>query len=157
MSFKDDLAAAKTGQRKFKDVEVTLNGALYTLRFEQMAGDEWAAAIDQYPPRPGVAIDKFGFNLRETVKALAPRVGSVVIDGEPQKLQVDPVTDENRDDPERVDEWRDLLAALSGHFIQKIGDAFFDLNVWGPTMEVDAAKKKRLVSAIISGSQPVSE
>lgn len=152
MSFFDDLAAARTAERAYEDVDVLLNGNLHTLRFTQSAPDEWAEVTDKNPPRIGVAIDKYGFNLRKVVRALAPLVGELIVDGKPTKLRVDPV---GADD--RVDEWDDLLSALSGHFIGKIGDAIFNLNVYAPAQAVADAKKKQKRSEAISALQSSSE
>lgn len=157
MSFKDDLEVAKTVERKYEDVEVLLNGHVHTLRFTASDPDQWADAVDRNPLRLGVAIDRYGFNLRGVVKTLAPKVGSLIVDGEPVKLRVDPIDPQNPKDPERVDEWADLLKSLGGHFIQKIGDAIFYLNVYSHTEALEEAKKKLKRSARISNSRPSSE
>lgn len=142
MGFSEDLAAAKTAERNIRDVDVTVNGVLYTLRFTQMDGLDWADEADRHPARPKVLIDlRYGYNLRSLVKAVAPQTGVLVIDGESSALRVDPVDPENPKDPDRVDEWVDLLKALDGAAIQRIGDAIWSLNEWEPGQAVEAAKK----------------
>lgn len=157
MSFKDDLKAAREIPRDHEDVDVVLNGNIHTLRFTASDPAVWAEAMDKNPPRPGIAIDMYGFNLRGTVRTLAPSAGALMVDGKPQKLQVDPIDPSNRNDPNRVDEWADLLGTLSGRYIQKIGDAIFRLNVFAVDQELEKAKKKLKRSARISNSPSASE
>jgi hypothetical protein len=157
MTFSEDLAAAKTVVREQIDVDVMLNGHLHTLRFTASDPDQWADVVDRNPPRPLVAIDEVGFNLRGVVKMLAPKVGELVVDGKPEKLRVDPVDPDSPKDPNRVDEWADLLRALSGYYIEKIGDAIYRLNRHHPAQAVEAAKKKLKRSALISSLQSDSE
>jgi hypothetical protein len=91
VGFLEDLAAEKTAQRPTADVEVLLNGNLYTLRFTKLDGTEWAAEVDKYPARPGILIDsRYGYDLRKLVKGIAHKCG-VLLDGETEvPLRWDP-------------------------------------------------------------------
>lgn len=128
MSFLDDLQAQTAAAVPTQDVELTLNGTLYTLRFKRMDGVEWATETDKHPARPGVLIDaRYGYNLRSLVKAVALKTGSRV-DG-------DTVVDLSED------EWKQLWKAVDGAAAQRIGDAVWALNEYLPAAEVEAAKK----------------
>lgn len=151
MGFSEDLEAAKTAERKTAEEDVLLNGNLYTVRFVQMDGLDWAAETDRHPARPGVLIDlRYGYNLRSLVKAVAPLTGTVLKDGEEVQLRVDPVDPKNPSDPNRVDEWRDFLKAISGAAVLRLGSVIWALNQWDPDNAIDAAKKERSNSKSIS-------
>jgi hypothetical protein len=139
VGFLEDLAAEKAAQRPTADVEVLLNGNLYTLRFTKLDGTEWAAEVDKYPARPGILIDsRYGYDLRKLVKGIAHKCG-VLLDGETEvPLQWDPPGTKDR-----VDEWADLFKALDGHAVQRIADAIWGLNEYAPAQAVEAAKKAR--------------
>lgn len=126
MSFEDDLAAASAAPAPFLDVDVTVNGNLYTLRFEQMGPAEWAAETDRHPARPGVLIDaRYGYNLRSLIQAVAPLTGSLVEDG-----STVPVAD-----------WPALLKSIAGHGFQRVTDAIWSVNEYLPERQVADAKK----------------
>lgn len=148
MGFSEDLATVKAAPRPTDDVDVTLNGKLYTLRFTQMDGLEWASAVDRHPARPGILIDsRYGYNLRQLVKTVAPKCGVLLSDGAEVALRVDPPTDPSvKNGPPRVDEWADLFKALDGHAVQRICDAVWALNEWTPQQAVADAKKALTVS-----------
>lgn len=143
MSFKDDLAAAKTADAPHADVTVLVNGKPYDLRFRQMEGPAWASETDRHPARPGVAVDmRYGYNIRSLTLGAAPKCG-VLLDGDAEVvLRVDPLGTKDR-----VDEWSDLLTSLSGHDFQRITDAIWSLNEYLPEQAVDAARKARANSA----------
>lgn len=143
MSFKDDLAAAKTAEVPHIDVTVLVNGKPYELRFRQMEGPAWAAETDRHPSRPGVLVDqKYGYNIRSLTLGAAPKCG-VLLEGDAETaLRVDAPGLENR-----VDEWADLLTTLSGHDFQRVTDAIWSLNEYLPEQAVDAARKARASSA----------
>lgn len=127
MSFEDDLKAEYEALKPTSDVDIALNGNLYTLRFKQMDGTEWADACDRAPVRPGVLLDKkYGYNLRFLVTLAAPLSGGRV-DGD----SVVPLT---------PDQWRAILKG-NGRNVSRIGDAIFLLNEYGPEDAVDEAKK----------------
>lgn len=127
MGFADDLKADFEAARPTRDVDIPLNGNLYTLRFERMDGSEWTQATDAAPARPGVLLDmRYGYNLRALVPPVAAATGSLV---EGDKL-VD-VTE---------DQWRAIFKG-AGATVSRIGDAIFALNEYDPAAEVDALKK----------------
>jgi len=139
MSFLEDLAAAKDAPRPTLDVVVLLNGTQYVLRFTRMSGIDWGNLVDKHPPRigkgkqeaAGVADDaavlldiRYGYNVRAVTRE-ACTLSGVVVDGEPLT----------------ADQWTETLTALDGAAHQRITDAIFDLNEYGPQAEVDAARK----------------
>lgn len=127
MSFEDDLKAEYEAPKPHEDVDVVLNGNLYTLRFTQMDGAEWAGDCDRAPARPGVLLDmRYGYNLRELVPVVSQKTGGRV-DGD----EVVPLT---------PDQWRAIFKG-NGRNVSRIGDAIFMLNEYAPDEAVEAAKK----------------
>lgn len=154
MTFSDDLKAQGQTPRPIKDVDVIINDQLYTFRFRQMDGLEWAAECDKHPARLDSTIDSFyGYNLRTLTIAVAPRCG-VRLDGETEiPLVVEaqhPLLPAN---PNLVNEWRDLFAAIGGAGFQDISDALFALNQYDPAQAVEEAKKARAALTRKSASQ----
>jgi hypothetical protein len=144
MSFQDDLNAQKSAAIPHRDVDVLLNGVLYLFRFKKMSGLDWASESDKYPARPGVLLDmRYGYNLRALTEGVAPLCGVRVDGDEEVPLIVETVSREN---PDAVDEWADLFAGIDGSTFQRISDAIWDLNEYGPSQAVEAAKKARPVS-----------
>lgn len=127
MTFEDDLKAEYEAERPHVDVEALLNGTLYTFRFKQMDGTEWASACDRAAARPGVLLDmRYGYNLR----ALAP----IVAQASGGRVDGDTVV------PLTPDQWRAVFKG-SGSTVARIGDAIFLLNEHGPSQAVEEAKK----------------
>lgn len=152
MSFSDDLNDTPT-ERDWADLEIALNGNLYTLRFTALDGLAWANECAKAPARPGMTFDSyFGYDLQALTKNVAPLCGVLVnADGTTTPLRVEPV---NRIHPEapRVDEWADLFAKMGGQTFRRIGDVLFELNENLPMKAVAEAKKARAVSAAPSTS-----
>lgn len=139
MSFEDDLKAESEAELPYKDVELTLNGNLYVLRFTLMDGTEWAAATDQAPARPGVLLDThYGYNMRALVYIVAPKSGRLV-EGDSTKELTD-------------DQWRLLLKSVKGGPMMRLGDTLFALNEYEPERAVEAAKKASRVAAATTSS-----
>jgi hypothetical protein len=137
VSFLDDLAAQAAAEPDTADVPVLVNGHLYTLRFTQMDGLEWASEVDKYPARPFILIDaRYGYNLRALVKGIAHKCG-VLLDGDTEvPLRTDPPGTKDG-----VDQWGDLFKALDGSAVQRVCDAVWGLNEYAPAQAVEAAKK----------------
>jgi hypothetical protein len=128
MSFEDDIKAQFEAPKPTGDVEVLLNGTLYTFRFTRMDGMEYASLCDMFPARPGVMLDmRYGYNLRPLTLAVAAKSAQRV-DGD----NLVPLTD---------DQWRNLFKGLPGASIQRFSDTVFLLNEHGPAQEVADAKK----------------
>jgi hypothetical protein len=128
LSFEDDIKAAFEAPKPTHDVDVTLNGTLYTFRVTRMDGVEWASLADLFPARPGVMLDtRYGYNLRPLTLAAAAKSA--------QRLDGDTYVDLTDD------QWRNLFKALPGASIQRFSDALFLLNEYGPAQEVEDAKK----------------
>jgi hypothetical protein len=146
MSFEDDLKTQETAPIPFEDVDILLNGTLYVFRFKKMDAFEWAAQCDNYPARPTVLIDRaYGYNIRTMTMGVAPLCG-VRLEGDTEvELRVDPPKTRGR-----VDEWRSLFKAIDGDAFQRITDALFNLNQYGPQQAVEAAKKALTGSAAAS-------
>ncbi|RFA14556.1 hypothetical protein B7R21_06315 [Subtercola boreus] len=151
MSFSEDLRAAKSAAIPYLDVEVMLNGHLHTLRFRQMDGVDWTDAVDRHPARIGVAYDsEYGYNLRTLTKYVAPKCGTLVVDGKERKLRVD-VADPAKPNAKLVDEWADLFKALTGHFVGKIGDTIYNLNEYRSHVAVAKAVEQVKKALAASG------
>lgn len=150
MTFEDDLKAAREAPIEHTDVAYTLNGTLYTARFLQLSGMEWAAEADNHPARPGVLIDaRYGYNLRSLCRAIAKKTGRRV-DGDP--------TDENVKLVELTPEqWDDLYRALPGSTVQSFDDAIWALNEAIPAREVEAAKKAFAATSGQSSDTPPAQ
>lgn len=128
MTFADDLAAVAAEDLSYVNVDVTVHGNLYQLRFTEMDPFEWASEVDRHPARKDVNIDqRYGYNLRSLTRAAAPLCGKRV-DG-----------DELVDVP--ADEWPALLKAIGGYGFQRVSDAIWALNEILPERAVEAAKK----------------
>lgn len=126
MTFEDDLAAEPVTD--FRDVDVLLNDKLYTLRFTQMDGLEWAMECDKYPMRPDVAFDRnYGYNIRALTMAAAVVSGA--------RVETDATV------PLSEDAWRSLFKRLDGAAFKRITDAIWSLNEYAPAKAVEAAKK----------------
>lgn len=154
MSFLEDLEAAKATDAPTEDVTVLLNGNPHTLTFTRMSGIDWAHLVDKHPPRLGITPDggplpvkddapvmvdaKYGYNVRGVVLEAAPLSG--VVDGEAHPADV----------------WEQMLETLDGAAIQRITDAIWKLNEYGPEQEVDAARKARPTSRKSSKSRSSS-
>lgn len=128
MSFADDLKAVKEAVVPSVDVPVTINGNVHTLRVRKCPAMVWVDAVDRSPLRRDAPYDRrYGYNLRQVTRLVLPLSAVLVVDGEEKPLQVDPV-DPADPNAERVNEWADLFAAISGHFESKLGDAVYALN-----------------------------
>lgn len=128
MSFDDDLDAAVAAERDTVDVSATVNGHLYTFRFTQMDGLEWADITDRFPGRPGVLLDtRYGYNLRPLSKMAAKETGELVEGDTLTKLS-----------PEQ---WDKFFKGAPGAAVMRIGDAIFNLNEYLPGLAVEDAKK----------------
>lgn len=137
MSFADDLKAALTTERDTADVPFTLNGNEYVLRFTQMDPWEWAEEADRHPARSNVQLDRsFGYNLRTLVRAVAPRCGVLLVDGEPVA----------------VEDWDNLFKAMSPSAVQRMCSAVFGLH---EADAIDAVVKsaKKLRSTVGASSK----
>lgn len=135
MSFEDDLKAAREAPIEYEDVPIELNGHLYTFRFLQLSGPEWAAESDLHPARPGVLLDTkvTGYNLRTLCMAVAKKTGRR-IEGNPDDADVTLVE-------LTPEEWDDLYRAIPGNAKVRIDDAIWSLNEARPQARVDALKK----------------
>lgn len=128
LSFEDDIKAEFEAPKPTHDVDITLNGTLYTFRFTRMDGLEWASLVDLFPARPSVLLDmRYGYNIRPLTLAAAAKSG--------KRLDGDSYVDLTED------QWRNLFKALPGSSVQRFSDALFLLNEYGPAQEVEAAKK----------------
>lgn len=137
MSFEDDLKAELDRVKPTADVDVRLKGTLYTFRFEQMDGLEWADATDRFPARPGVLLDaRYGYNLRPLSLLVASKTGARVDGDALVKLS--------------EDQWRTLFKALPGAPVMRIGDVIFALNEYTPGEEVEALKKGSAVAPALN-------
>lgn len=128
MSFDDDLKAQLAAEKETAEVPFALNANPYVLKFTALDPWEWAEAGDHFPPRPGVALDRnFGYNMRDLVRSVAPRIGQLLRDGVPVE----------------VDDWDALFKALSPAAVQRTCSAVFALHE-SETLNAVVSRAKKL-------------
>lgn len=111
-------------------VKITVGGELVEIVFERVDGKLWASQCAKYAPRPDVPIDRnYGYNFHQVVISVSPESGRLVTDDGLLPL----------DD----DQWRGIYAegVLSGHDFQRVADAIWQVNEWGPQQKVAALSK----------------
>lgn len=138
MGFADDLKAQLNADRPVADVPFRLNGNPYVLRFTQLDPWQWAEEADRHPARPDVALDRsFGYNMRELVKSVAPKIGTLLQD----------------DEPVDVDDWPALFKAMSPSAVQRMCSEVFGLHEQ-ETINAVVTRAKKLLSATGKSSKP---
>lgn len=138
MSFDDDLNAPF--EKDWSDVDVLLNGTLYTFRFTALDAHVWADACDRAPVRADVTFDQtYGYDIREMTLSLAPLCGLRRVGDFFEELS--------------ADQWRVLLERIDGHTFNRIGEVLWALNEALPAEAVAGAKKALAAGAAISSSQ----
>jgi hypothetical protein len=106
-------------------------GALVTLRFDKMDGEQWAALAARHPARIDVTIDRLsGYDYHATARDAAPLCGYALGD------------DESREDLSKED-WDGLWPIISGREAENIATSLWELNDWSPAAE-DRGREKRL-------------
>ncbi len=101
---------------------------LLTLRFTKLDGLAWAALTLKNVMRPDVPVDlMYGYNFHAVCQAAAQLTGTEV-DGETTSA----ISDK---------QWERLWNVLPGRDVQRICDAVWGLNEYGPEQRVEAAKK----------------
>ena len=111
-------------------VKVTIGGELVEFVFLRVDGKLWAGQCAKFPPRVDVPIDRnYGYNFHQVVISVSPESGRLVSDD-----GLVPLSDE---------QWRGVFAdgVLSGHDFQRVADAIWHVNEWGPQQKVAALSK----------------
>ena len=125
------LERAKTDEPVRSDpVKVTISNELVEFVFERVDGKLWAGQCAKFPPRVDVPIDRnYGYNFHQVVISVSPESGRLVSDD-----GLVPLSDE---------QWRGVFAdgVLSGHDFQRVADAIWHVNEWGPQQKVAALSK----------------
>lgn len=135
----DDRLSAKpkaaTIQDQIDAILTQVQDSVITLRVSRMNGTAWAALTSHHPMRPGVPFDAgYGFNF-DTVCMIAAGTDVLSVEGD-ELLPVD------------AESWDALLARISGHDANKLRDAAFRLNLWGPQQrEAELGKASRAAAA----------
>lgn len=127
MSFKDDVAAAKSARPEPVVVSVAVGDTLYGVETKRLDGMQWAAVMAAAPPS-----DEAGARLGyDTSKAalIACKQHSRLLDAEGE--------------PVAEFEWNDLFNAISGTEIGAIAATWWALNMGDPNQKVIALKKAR--------------
>lgn len=133
MGFLDDLAAAKAavegGDRVVTpNIDVAVNGRVYTILFIRSDAVAWSKACMKHPPRPDVALDlQWGYNLSAVPLEVAPESARVLEDGDETKLT--------------AEQWADLFAIMPGRTRRTIEANVWQLNENDPQQEIERAKK----------------
>jgi hypothetical protein len=106
---------------------------LITLRFRRIPGNVWASLTSRHPARLDSPVDRrYGYNYdavcaeaAEYVDADGAHYGVRLEGDEEVPLLVERKTPQN---PNPANEWEDLFDALSGHEVETIRDAIWELN-----------------------------
>ena len=140
MSYKDAIAKAKKAERrKTEPVDVLVADEPVTVQFYRANPTDWARVTAQFPAQTGnIFAVKYGYDIHKVVPAIAEITGFVIEDGEEVELTVE---QPSKDNPEPVNEWADLIAALDGHSFGLVTDAIWGLNEWGPQVRLAELKK----------------
>ena len=126
-------------EQREQERNAAAEGTYWTFRFVQLPGQDWAEIIARHPPRPDVPIDRrYGYNYHGAAKQAAEANGAVVVREPAEEENAEDVETLERLDPEQ---WHDLWTTLSGHEVEKIASAVWDLNEYGPQQKLDAAGK----------------
>lgn len=106
-------------------VQVTIANELVEFVFERVDGKLWAGQCAKFPPRPDVPIDRnYGYDFHLVVISVSPESGRLVTEDGLVELT--------------AEQWRDIFAdgVLSGHDFQRIVDAIWQVNEWGPQQRI---------------------
>jgi hypothetical protein len=120
-------------QQQLDELLERAKGQILTVKVTKLSGLEWVELSDHYPARPGVALDnRTDYDVTATCLAAARR-NVVLVDDDGTELPFvhtapRPATDTDPGAP-GIDEFGDLLAALSGWDVSNIVTAVFTLNV----------------------------
>ena len=132
------LAAAAEESTPNVDVDVELAGKLLPLRFYRLDGERWAEICAFCPARPGSPIDEaYGYNFQDAARRAAVHSGRLIEDDAEVTLA--------------ATDWAALYKALSGHHLNTLDSAIWQLNEHDPQTRVVAAKKG---SAAVSPPKP---
>ena len=136
MTFEDDLSAQDEANN-FVDLPIQLNGTLYTFRFYEWSGIQWANEADNHPARPGVEFDvMYGYNIR-TLALAAAKVTGRRLDADGETLLAPQM-------------WDAIFRSAGGGVVQEICDSIWGLNVLKPLQAVEAAKKASAASSALT-------
>lgn len=114
---------------------------LITFRFRRIPGNVWASLTSRHPARLDSPVDRrYGYNFdavcaeaAEYVDADGAHYGVRVEGGEEVPLVVERKSPQN---PNPTNEWDDLFDALSGHEVETIRDAIWELNEYQPQARI---------------------
>lgn len=133
MGFLEDLQAAKaavdSGDRVVTpNIDVVVNGRVYTVLYIRSDSAAWAEACVKHPPRPDVALDlQWGYNLSAVPVEVAEKSARVLEDGEEKTLT--------------AEQWADLFEIMPGRTRRTIEANVWQLNENDPQQEIERAKK----------------
>lgn len=132
MSFKDDLAAAKTtvaeGAPKSPVIEAVVNRTVHEVVFYRASSEEWSRATMKHLPRLDVALDrKNGYNLAGVSREISATCGRV--------LEGDVETEMSAED------WADFWAVIAPATAKNIEASVWHLHEYDAEQEIEAAKK----------------
>lgn len=139
------LTSASPSQKAQTELNELLasDEGLITLRFKRLPGKKWAELTSKYPARLDSPVDRhYGYNYDAVCEAAVQfrdaegkPYGVRVEDGEEVPMLVEQSKDST------VNEWEDLYEELSGHEVETIRDAVWELNEYAPQQKVREALK----------------
>lgn len=131
MSFKDDLAAAKShvaDRVKTVAIPVVVNKKLHEVVFYRASTADWAETTVKHPPRLGVDLDlRNGYNLTAATRDIAPEYGRVVEGGVEVELS--------------AEEWVDFWEVIAPASARTIEANVWHIHEYDAEQEIARAKK----------------
>jgi len=124
-----DAADERVAEKRVTELgEIHLAGELLTLKFTELAGDEWATFTMAHTPRKSVPLDHaFGYNVSAATKdALA--ASAVLVDGDSEQKLSD-------------EQWARLYRGTDPQGRQVITSGIFAVNEAAELARIDAARK----------------
>lgn len=121
--------------------DALVEGTLVTLRFTKLPGQAWSGITSHHPMRVNVTIDRLAqYNYHEAAKEAAAYVDPDT--GTRYGVRVTRDDDGNEAlETLEAEQWATLLELLSGGEFERIAQALFDMNDWGPRQRAQSRKK----------------
>tara|TARA_R110002124_G_scaffold5003_5_gene31472 strand:+ start:1832 stop:2260 length:429 start_codon:yes stop_codon:yes gene_type:complete len=124
----DAVIESRNVEPETETVDVMVGKSLWTLKFQELDGLDWANVIALNPLRPGVNIDRqFGYDYDGAAMTAAPLSGVRVTADGTEALS--------------SEQWKKLFKTLAGHDFTKVANAVWALNEINPMRRLAKAKK----------------
>jgi hypothetical protein len=127
--------------------EIDESSVVDMFRFKLLPGDVWSRLTTANPARVEVPVDRrYGYNFDAVCDAAAQYVDAngtaygVRVEGDTEVPMI--VEKKTLDYPNPRNQWRELFAAISGHEMEKIRDAIWELNEYEPQVRLEEQLKR---------------